>query len=95
MIENFILIINLRMIDSKHAFLDHLNLADLLSEFQNNVQVSIHYYISRDFKTALNVLKKQLCKLNHNKSFTDKNKQHIFCNTTYYDQNVVIFLTVF
>jgi len=37
MIENFILIISLRMIDSKHVFLNHLNLADLSLELQDNI----------------------------------------------------------
>src|SRR5438034_3138793 len=94
MIENFTLIISLRMIDSRHASLDHLNLTDFLSELQDNVQVSIHYYITRSLKTALNMLKKQLCKLNHSRSFADKNKQCVLCNMTYNCKYAIKFLII-
>ena len=94
MIKNFTLIISLRMIDNKYVSLDYLNLVDLSSEFQDNVQVSICYYISRSFKIAFNMLKKQLCKLNHSRSFAGRNKQHVLCNTIYNCKYAIKFLTV-
>ena len=57
MIENFTLIINLKMISNRHASLNYLNLANLTLKLQYYMGVSIGHNASGCLKITFNVLK--------------------------------------
>src|SRR5436190_22145390 len=59
-IQDFTLIISLRMISSRELLLNYLNLADFLSKIRINARISIYYNVFYKIKTIFNMLKKQL-----------------------------------
>lgn len=64
LIQSLTLTIDLRVMCSQHMSFDDLDLADFMPEFGGYMGVFIDDNVSRHFKTALNVLKKQLHKIN-------------------------------
>src|SRR5436190_21130089 len=61
-IQDFTLIISLKMISSRELLLNYLNLADL-SKIRNNIRIFICYNAFQKIKMTFNMLKKQLCKV--------------------------------
>src|SRR5436190_3356690 len=94
-IQSFILIIYLRMISSRETSFNHLNLTDFLSKIQSNARIFIHHNAFQKVKTTFNMLKKKLCEVCSCSIISNKYKQYIFYNIAHYNQNAVIFLTVF
>src|SRR5437773_11680216 len=94
LIQDFTLIINLRVISSREMLFNHLNLADFLSKIQSNARIFICYNVSQEIKITFDMFKKKLCEVCSCNVISDEYKQYIFCNMTYYSQNAVIFLIV-
>src|SRR5438034_7010704 len=94
-IQGFTLIISLRVISDRELPLNYLNLTDFLSKVRDNSRISIHNNASQEAKSTFNMLKKQLCEICSCSIISDEYKQSVFSNTTYYDQNAVIFLIIF
>src|SRR5436190_1302964 len=84
-IQDFILIISLRVINNRELLFNYLNLADFLLKIKNNARISIHYNAFQKVKMIFNMLKKQLCKVCNCTIILDEYKQNIFHNMTYYD----------
>src|SRR6266487_504943 len=62
-IQNFTLIISLKMISSRELSLNYLNLADFSSKIRNNVRISICHNAFQKVKMTFNMLKEQFCKV--------------------------------
>ena len=95
LIQSFTLIVHLRMISDREMLLNHLNLADFLSKIWSNVRISICHDTSWKVKMTFNMLKKKLHEICNYNIVLNKYKQYIFYNMTNYNQNAVIFLTIF
>src|SRR6266496_4009955 len=84
-IQDFILIVSLRVISSRELLLNYLNLTDFLSQIRSNVRISICHNAFQKVKTTFNMLKEQLCEVCSCTVISDEYKQSIFHNVTYYD----------
>src|SRR5216117_1699341 len=62
-IQDFTLIISLRMISCKEMLLNYLNLADFSSKIRSYMRISIHHYASQKVKMTFNMFKKQFHKV--------------------------------
>ena len=94
-IQSFTLIICLKMISDREMWLNYLNLADFLSKIWNNARIFIHHNAFQKIKTTFNMLKKEFHKVCSCNVILNKYKQYILHNMINYNQNAVIFLTIF
>src|SRR6266496_3781283 len=62
-IQDFILIINLKIISSRELLLNYLNLADFSSKIRSNARIFICHNASQKAKMTFNMLKEQLCEV--------------------------------
>src|SRR5437773_1871372 len=79
-IQDFILIINLRVISSRELLLNYLNLVNFSSKIRNNARIFIHYNVSQKIKITFNMLKKQFCEICSCTIISNEYKQNIFYN---------------
>ena len=93
-IQDFTLIISLRIISNKELLLNYLNLADFSLKVRDNVRISICHNVFQKVKIILNMLKKELYKVCSYKVILSEYKQHILYNIAHYDQNTIIFLII-
>ena len=93
-IQSFILIVHLRVINSKEISFNHLNLADFSLKIWSNARISICYNASWKIKMTFNMFKKKLYEVCSCNVILNEYKQYILCNMTHYSQNIVKFLTI-
>src|SRR5436190_16557289 len=84
-IQDFILIINLKMISNKKSLFNYLNLTDFLSKMRNNSRIFICNNVFQKVKMTFNMLKKQLCEICSCNIILNRYKQNVFNNMIYYD----------